>query len=130
MRESGGACSSAGPRRSSVAFRGDDGPSGRVPLRTAPPGGERGSARGLDLSLPCLPTSDGKRLRDAGRVSPGRSTGGRSLQRLHANLGRGGQEGACLPLLPRLRVAGLLYGTGRAGLRRRLRRLVRRPFVP
>ena len=34
--------------------------------------------------------------------------GDRSLQRLRADLGRGGQQGARLPFLPRLRVAGLL----------------------
>ena len=56
--------------------------------------------------------------------------GRRSLRRLRADLGRGGQEGARLPLLPRLRIAGLLHGADRAGPDRRLGGLVRRPVVP
>ena len=55
---------------------------------------------------------------------------GGPLQRLHANLRRGGQEGARLPFLPRLRLAGLLHGTDGARPGRRLGRLLRRSLVP
>ena len=54
----------------------------------------------------------------------------RPFRRLLAHLGRGGQEGARLPLLPRLRLAGLLHGADGAGPGRRLGRLVRRPVLP
>ena len=56
--------------------------------------------------------------------------GRRPLQRLLADLGRGGPEGARLPLLPRLRLAGLLHRADGAGPDRRLGRRVRRPVVP
>src|SRR5262249_59673319 len=52
------------------------------------------------------------------------------LQRRRAGLGRGRLEGARLPLLPRVRLAGLLPRTDGAGPGRRLGRVVRRPVVP
>ena len=52
------------------------------------------------------------------------------LQRLLAHLRRSRPEGACLPLLPRMRLAGLLHRADGAGSDRHLGRLVRRSRVP
>ncbi len=60
---------------------------------------------------------------------PQQVRGRRPAQHLYANLRRGGQEAARLPLLPRLRLAGLLHGARRAGSDRRVGRLVRRPVL-
>ena len=70
-------------------------------MRPTSPRRGRRPVPGLSLPLPRLPAPDGERLRDAGRVPAGSGFRRRALQRLRASLGRGGQEGACLPLLPR-----------------------------
>src|SRR5207253_8775330 len=82
------------------------------------------------MQLPRLPAPDRERLRDAGGLQVGSGAGDRSLQRLRTRLRRGGPETARLPLLPRLRLAGLLHRADRAGSGRRVGRLVRRPCVP
>jgi len=56
----------------------------------------------------------GTALRDAGGLQGRGGAGRRSLQRLRAHLGRGRPEGSRLPLLPRVRLAGLLHGAARA----------------
>ena len=117
----------AGP---SARFGGDVHARGCLPLRTAPPRGRGRAVRRLHLQLPCLPATHRERLRDAGRLQGGSGAGQRPVQRLLPHLGRGGQEGARLPLLPRLRLAGLLHGADGAGPDRRLGRRVRRPVVP
>ena len=116
--------------RSRSSGRTDGDPRSGLSLRATPSGSRGRSVRRLPLSLPCLSTSDRKRLRDAG-LRRGSSSGRRSLRQLRTSLGRGGQEEHVFPqLLPGLRIAGLLYRTDGARPDRRLGRLVRRPVVP
>src|SRR5262245_3896989 len=64
------------------------------------------------------------------QVQNGSGGSRRSLQRLLADLGRGGPEGARPPFLSRMRLNGLLHRTGRTRADRHLDRLVRRSVLP
>ena len=88
------------------------------------------SVRRLDLPLPRMPAAHRKRVRHAGRLQARSGQHRGPLQRLLAHLRRGRRQGARPPLLPRVRLAGLLHGADGAGPDRRLGRLVRRPVVP
>jgi hypothetical protein len=101
-----------------------------VSLRTTSARGRGRSVRGLHVPLPRVPAPDGQRVRDAGRVQGGSSGGHGSVRGLLPDLVRVRPEGARLPFLPGLRLAGLLHGADGARPGRRLRGLVRGPVLP
>ena len=65
-----------------IRCHGDGDAGGGLSLRATSSRSGGRPVRGLDLPLPCLPASDGQRLRDAGGVHPGSSARRRSLQRV------------------------------------------------
>ena len=84
-------------------------------------GGRRRSVRRLHLQLPCVPTSNRKRLRDAGGLQSRSSAGHRSLQRLRTTDERTRTRAR---LRSPVRFPGLLHGrepdlsSSRSGVRR------------